>query len=128
MRGVAKMNTRGGLDMGTQLGKRRRALLAIGEEFEASNLDNGSLGSYNICGTCGGTYGFDCHKFKFYKCGERGHVFHDFKKDQVCFHCHHPGHLKPDYPIWVADGVQAQASTILREVKVEGQEIAGVKF
>ena len=77
------------------------------EEFEAANMGNGNQGSYDIFGKYRGTHGFSCHKFKCYKCRERGHVCRNFKKDLMCFHYNQSGHLKPDCPTWVVEIVQA---------------------
>ena len=128
VRGATEMSIEGYLDVWTRLGKKRRAHLERDKEVESANLGIGSQGSYDINGKCGGTRGFSCHKFKCYKCGERGHVFRDCKKDRMSFHCHQSVHLKHDCPTWVAEGVQTQMPTILREVKVEAQEISGMKF
>ena len=32
-------------------------------------------------------------------------VFHDCKKDQMCFHSHQLGHVKLDFPTWVMERV-----------------------
>lgn len=126
-RGAVEMTIGGDLDEGTWLGK-RRTLSERDEETKASNLVTRSQGSYDISGKCGGNHGFACHKFKCYKCGEKGHVFRDCKKDRMCFHSHQPGHFKPDYPLWEAGGMQAQMSSVLCQDKVEAQEILGIKF
>ena len=69
--GAAEMTTGWDLDVGTRIGKRRRALSAMDEEFEPANMGTGSQVSYDIYEKCRGTNGFSCHKFWCYKCGER---------------------------------------------------------
>ena len=79
-----------------------------------------------MCGKCGGTHGFACHKFKCYKCGERGHVQRDCKKDQICFHCHQPGHFRSICLALRMEGIQIPAVIVPQEVKVEPQEVSGM--
>lgn len=95
--------------MGVHHGKRKRAhdstFLAVDGEFKTTNMGTGGHGDFDICGKCGGTHWFAFHMFKCYEFGQKGHVVHDCKKDRTYFQCHQPGHLKPDYPAWVAEGV-----------------------
>lgn len=104
------------------------AFSAIDEEFEVANLGAISQVDFDTCGMCGGTYRFACHKFKCYKCGEKGHVVRNCKKDQTHFHYHRLGHLKPDCPTWAAEREKDPIPVVREEVKVGSQEITGMNF
>ena len=89
--------------------------------FDSVDLSVGSHGDLEVCVKCGGTHGFDSHKFRCFKCGERGHVHRDCKKDQICFHCHQPGHFKSLCPILEVESVQVSTPMVPQEVKIEPQ-------
>lgn len=61
----------------------------------------------------GETHRFSCHKFKYFKYGERGHVNRDCKKAHMCFYCHQLVHFKPDCPKWVAKGVMVLTHSLV---------------
>lgn len=68
----------GNLDVEAQTGKRK--LTHDSEKLEeyggidAADQGIGSQGNYEICRKCGGAHGFACHRFRCFKCGERGHL------------------------------------------------------
>ena len=78
---VKGMSAGGELVVGTQLGKRKRTLLVEIEETEVADLGTKEQENHEVCGRCGGTHVFACQSFKCFKCGEKGHVHRDCKKD-----------------------------------------------
>ena len=68
----------GNLGVEARLGKIRHTQSLGGSEGggESDKYDMGARSQeiHEICGKCRATYEFSCHKFRCFKCGERGHV------------------------------------------------------
>ena len=125
--GAAKGIAAGGcLVIGTQIGKRKRTLSIEIEDTKVAYLGIRRKEDHEVCSRFGGTHRFACHKFKCFKCGEKGYIDQDCKKDKISFHTHQPGHFQSRYPTLGTKRVYVLTLIVPIEVKVEPQETSGM--
>lgn len=107
VRGTANgMDVRGDMVVGTQLWKRRKTLILENKETKVAELGTGRQANHEVCRKCGGTHRFASHKLKCFRCGKKGNMYWECKKDQLCFHYHQPGDFWSRYHTLGTEGVQ----------------------